>query len=290
MANLSGTEFGILLLSFANILLIILLGVVLGWIYLRGLVNPKQPEQPSATATPNPADTAANAQDEEATQNTNLLLCDMLADLQEHCIAPIDSALSESFELVTSIDGLDATQYPQWQADHQEQLQSLLERRKELEFQVDDLKGKLDRAHKLVTTLHGQNRKLGCNEKKLTQLQVQQQHLQEEMAELRKQRSKASEDLQTSKRDLRDARLKLTEDREQHAAEQLALEKRRDQLEKETALLRTQLEREREVLVRTMVEKEFIETEFIGADAATDELRRIKAEYQKLKDQLAPKA
>lgn len=110
------------------------------------------------------------------------------------------------------------------------------------------------------------------------------------MAELRKQRSKASEDLQTSKRDLRDARLKLTEDREQHAAEQLALEKRRDQLEKETALLRTQLEREREVLVRTMVEKEFIETEFIGADAATDELRRIKAEYQKLKDQLAPKA
>lgn len=165
MANLSGTEFGILLLSFANILLIILLGVVLGWIYLRGLVNPKQPEQPSATATPNPADTAANAQDEEATQNTNLLLCDMLADLQEHCIAPIDSALSESFELVTSIDGLDATQYPQWQADHQEQLQSLLERRKELEFQVDDLKGKLDRAHKLVTTLHGQNRKLGGNEK-----------------------------------------------------------------------------------------------------------------------------
>ncbi len=285
LGNLGGSELGILLLSFANLLLILLLAAVLGWLYLRPAAG-----KSNAEAEPAAADSPEAQAEAAAEQSNGLLLSDMLADLNQHCIEPLDQALSDSLQLVSSMDGLQAEQYPQWQHEHGGELQALLDQRAELEFQIDDLKSKLDRAHKLVTTLHGQNRKLGGAEKKLSHLQVQQQHLQEEMAQLRNAREESARLLKKSQRELRESRQELLDERDRRQHESSEQERLRLMLQQEAELLRKQLERERDVLARTLVEKDFIETAFIGADAATDELRQIKQEYAKLQQQLATRA
>ncbi len=269
--DFSANDLGILLLGLTNFVLVMLNVSLVAWIYLRspGL-------SPKNVATPNTESEPLFSADDD------LDLADMLNEVGAQSIAPLGEAFNSSMQLVSSIDGLEPAQYPQWRSDHQAQITELMEHRKDLEFQLEDLKTKLDRAHKVMTNLHAQNRKLQKNEGQSTTLHVRVQHLTEEMGRMREQREQASKDAAEAQRDLQESQRELKKQSNQMQAEREELERSNKLLREETQLLRVQLEREREVLSRTLVEKDFIETVFLETDAATDQLRQFKSDYEEL--------
>lgn len=267
----SGNDLGILFMGLANFVLVMLNVALVAWIYLRwpGLTN--KPEQDAQVET----EPLFSADDD-------LDLGDMLDALSQQRIAPIGQAFNSSMHLVSSIGAVEPAQYPQWRSDHQAEINALVERRSELEFQLEDLKTKLDRAHKVMTSLHAQNRKLQSSEGQSSQLQVRVQHLNEEMARLREQRELAAKETAGVRKELQEAQRQSKSQINQLHSQREELERLNKLLREESDLLRVQLEREREVLSRTLVEKEFIETVFLETDAATDQLRQFKSDYEEL--------
>lgn len=327
MSDLSHLELGIMLAVAANLLLVAIVAGLTAWIYLQ--LSNRQP--------PDEVEQAQQADAAEARANT-ILLTDMLNEVSEHSVEPFDKALSQGYELASSIEGVTAANYAEWKLQHQAELDALLANRAEMEFKLDDLKAKLDRAHKLVTTLHAQKRqtdsrvdKLGSLHAKVEQLKEQMTHLQtkgeqgqDDVTELRKQLLNSKQQLsevenqlqvyeeqgrqqQVKFQHVREEMAYLQTQREQSLAE--AVELRRllsdakqqglDQVEhhhreieeqnrlltllrEESELLRGQLERERDVLSRTLLEKDFIESAFLETDAATDQLLKFKSDYEEL--------
>jgi chromosome segregation ATPase len=286
MASYNATELGILLVCATNLVLALLLGIVFYRSYLRSAAQPptdNQTDEQRAWVTR--AETLRRTQNDQS-EDDSILLSDMLSELSSISIDPLEQALDSSMHLVTGLNGLDPQQYPQWQQDHQAEISTLLAQRNELEAQIGEFKTKLDRSHKLVTTLHGQNRQMSAKTGKLSNLQARQQQLADDLSELRRQNEQASKELRHSHRTLQDAKLQLQEQRQQHEVEhesQMLLQKH---LRLETEQLLQQLENERAVLSRTLVEKEFIESAFIDNDATTDavtvELRQLKHDHQAL--------
>lgn len=286
MASYNATELGILLVCATNLVLALLLVVLFYRSYLRDANQP-----PADAQTDEQRAWVARSEILRRTQNDqsdddNILLSDMLSELSSISIDPLEQAIDSSMHLISGLDGLDAQQYPQWQHDHQQEISTLLAQRNELETQLNEFKTKLDRSHKLVTTLHGQNRQMSAKTGKISNLQVRQQQLADDLSELRRQNEQASKELRHSHRTLQDAKLQLQEQRTQHEVEhesQMLLQKH---LRQETEQLLQQLENERAVLSRTLVEKDFIESAFIDNDAASDavsvELRQLKREHQAL--------
>ena len=286
MASYNATELGILLVCATNLVLALLLVVLFYRSYLRDANQP-----PADAQTDEQRAWVARSEILRRTQNDqsdddNILLSDMLSELSSISIDPLEQAIDSSMHLVSGLDGLDAQQYPQWQHDHQQEISTLLAQRNELETQLSEFKTKLDRSHKLVTTLHGQNRQMSAKTGKISNLQVRQQQLADDLSELRRQNEQASKELRHSHRTLQDAKLQLQEQRTQHEVKhesQMLLQKH---LRQETEQLLQQLENERAVLSRTLVEKDFIESAFIDNDAASDavsvELRQLKREHQAL--------
>lgn len=326
MSDLSHLELGIMLAVAANLLLVAVVAGLVAWIYLQSRSQQSSvADQEEQTAT------------SEALAN-NILLTDMLAEVSEHSIEPLDKALSQGFDLASSIDGLAEANYPDWKLQHQSELDDLIASRTELEFKLEDLKGKLDRAHKLVTTLHAHKRQSDSRDDKLGTLQIKVKHLKEQLTQLHTQREQSlgetaelRQQLKNSKRHIKEVENQLLALEEQarqqqvkfqHLREEMArlqtlreeslaeaIESRRllndskqsglDQIDKhrreieeqnrlqtllreEAVLLRAQLDREREVLSRTLLEKDFIESAFLETDAATDQLLKFKSDYEEL--------
>lgn len=326
MSDLSHLELGIMLAVAANLLLVAVVAGLTAWIYLQ--LSARKPQEAEQSQQAEITETLAN----------NILLTDMLAEVSEHSIEPFDKALSQGFELASSIDGLAEANYAQWKLQHQSELDALLANRAEMEFKLDDLKAKLDRAHKLVTTLHAHKRQTDSRDDKLGTLQVKLQHLKEQLTHLQTQReqslgetSELNQQLKQSKRyvkelenqardfeeqkrqqqvkfqHLREEMGHLQTQREQSLTESIELrrllndakqsgldqiDKHRREIEEqnrlltllreESELLRGQLERERDVLSRTLLEKDFIESAFLETDAATDQLLKFKSDYEEL--------
>jgi chromosome segregation ATPase len=276
MSSYNATELGILLVCATNLVLAILLGIMFYRSYLRS-PDSTGTEHRSWLSRAKKSSTTAND-----TGDDSLLLSDMLSELSAISIDPLDQALGSSLQLVADINGLDQQQYPQWKEEHQNEITSLLAQRDELEGQLSEFKTKLDRAHKLVTTLHAQNRQMTAKVGKVSSLQARQQQLNDELSQLRQQNEQASKELRNSKRTLQDANLQLQEQRQQHEAEHASQMRLQQHLRETTEQLQQQLEGERAVLSRTLVEKDFIETAFIDTDALTDELRQLKLDYHTL--------
>ncbi|WP_296125225.1 hypothetical protein [Pseudomonas sp. Ga0074129] len=326
MSDLSHLELGIMLAVAANLLLVAVVAGLVAWIYMQ-----------SCSAAKGVVDDAQELSASEEL-SSNILLTDMLAEVSEHSLEPFDKALNQSFELASSIDGLADENYPAWKLQHQPDLDALIAGRAELEFKLEDLKNKLDRAHKLITTLHAQKRQTDTRDDKLNTLHAKFQHLKEEMAHLKSQRehglSEATDlqrQLKVTKQHAKEAEIQLHAVEEQgrlqlvkmqHLKEQMAhLQTQREQssaeatelrrllsetkqlgqeqknhhlqeveeqnrlqtlLREEAELLRVQLDREREVLSRTLLEKDFIESAFLETDAATDQLLKFKSDYEEL--------
>ncbi|WAC44165.1 hypothetical protein OU997_18290 [Pseudomonas sp. SL4(2022)] len=327
MSDLSHLELGIMLAVAANLLLVAVVAGLTAWIYF----------QLSARKPPQEAEQTQQAEASEIRAN-NILLTDMLNEVSEHSIEPFDQALSQGYELVSSIEGVTEANYAEWKLQHQSELDALIANRAEMEFKLDDLKAKLDRAHKLVTTLHAYKRQTDSRDDKLGTLQVKLQHLKEQMTHVQTERehslgeaSELNQQLKQSKHQVKEVESQLhvleeqarqqqvkfqhlreemghlQNQREQSLAE--AMELRRllsdtkqqglDQVEhhrreveeqnrlqtllrEEAELLRGQLERERDVLSRTLLEKDFIESAFLETDAATDQLLKFKSDYEEL--------
>jgi hypothetical protein len=280
MGSYDTTELGILLVCATNLVLAALLCILFYRSYLHNAESASSgPHRRWLRRAKQPEPAVAN----EAIIEERLLLSDMLSELSEFSIEPLDLALSNSMQLVSDINGLEQQQYPQWKQDNQHELSALLAKRDELETQLGDFKDKLARSHKLVTTLHGQNREMIAKVGKVSNLQSRQQQLNQELSQLREEHSLASKELRSAKRSLQDANIQLQQQRQEHEAEHQAQVLLQEHLRKECDHLMKQLEGERAVMVRTLVEKDFIETAFIETDAATDELRQLKLEYQALK-------
>lgn len=276
MSSYTTTELGILLVCATNLVLAILLGIMFYRSYLRS---------PDSADTEHSAWLSRAKKPRTSTNDTgddSLLLSDMLSELSAISIDPLDQALGSSLQLVADIDGLDPQQYPQWKHEHQSEITALLAQRDELEAQLGEFKTKLDRSHKLVTTLHGKNRQMTAKIGKVSSLQARQQQLNDELTQLRQQNEQASKELRNSKRTLQDANLQMQEQRQQHEAEHASQMRLQQHLRETTEQLQQQLEGERAVLSRTLVEKDFIETAFIDTDALTDELRQLKLDYHTL--------
>ena len=176
MSDLSHLELGIMLAVAANLLLVAVVAGLVAWIYMQSGRAPKG--------------VVEDAQELNASEtlSSNILLTDMLAEVSEHSVEPFDKALNQSFELASSIDGLADESYPAWKLQHQPDLDALITGRAELEFKLEDLKNKLDRAHKLITTLHAQKRQTDSRDDKLNTVHVKIQHLKEEMFHLQAKR------------------------------------------------------------------------------------------------------
>ena len=276
MSSYTTTELGILLVCATNLVLAILLGILFYRSYLRS-PDSADTEHRSWLSRAKKSRTSSND-----TGDDSLLLSDMLSELSAISIDPLDQALGSSLQLVADIDGLDPQHYPQWKHEHQREITALLAQRDELEAQLGEFKTKLDRSHKLVTTLHGQNRQMTAKIGKVSSLQARQQQLNDELSQLRQQNEQASKELRNSKRTLQDANLQMQEQRQQHEAEHASQMRLQQHLRETTEQLQQQLEGERAVLSRTLVEKDFIETAFIDTDALTDELRQLKLDYHTL--------
>ncbi|MFZ3185972.1 MAG: hypothetical protein A2Y50_09480 [Pseudomonadales bacterium RIFCSPLOWO2_12_59_9] len=276
MSSYNTTELGILLVCVTNLVLAILLGIMFYRSYLRSPDSAGTGHRAWLSRTKKSSASASDTGDD------SLLLSDMLSELSAISIDPLDQALSSSLQLVADINGLDQQQYPQWKHEHQSEITALLAQRAELEAQLEEFKTKLNRSHKLVTTLHGQNRQMTAKVGKVSSLQARQQQLNDELSQLRQQNEQASKELRNSKRTLQDANLQMQEQRQQHEAEHASQMRLQQHLRETTEQLQQQLEGERAVLSRTLVEKDFIETAFIDTDALTDELRQLKLDYHAL--------
>lgn len=221
---------------------------------------------------------AAPVPDEDATA----LLQDMMADLDPQGLAPIDRALSQGLGLVSAIQGVSDAQYPAWKAAHQGQIDELVARRDRLEHDVTDLKEKLERAHRLVTTLHAKNRRLSGAQGQVDHLEVMNNALHEELNKAKQKRRELEQELEQRHGLLAEKHAELAKATGLLQVQAQQQEKLQQHWQAEIDALRNELLKEREVLSRTLVEKDFVETVYIETDAKIDELKLLQRELQRL--------
>ncbi|MBB2896483.1 hypothetical protein [Pseudomonas sp. AS2.8] len=261
-------EWGFLLVTLSNVLLIALVLTLL-WQRLfprpEALVEEREaPEPGEPLPLTSQAETAAN----------------LIDAARQADVEPLGQAMSDSLDLVGRLDGVEGDDYPDWKKTNQPYIDDLLAHRENLEFKLDDLKSKLDRAHKLVTNLHVQNREMRGAEAKLQRLSLEHDRVQGTLLEMRRERDQLKATVQRLGEDL----LRL---RQQPTAPAAAASSEVDgQLQEELETLRESLEEERAKLSRTLVEKEFIEQVFIDTDAVTDSYQALQHEHAALQEQL----
>lgn len=266
--GLSGLELGMLLAVAANLLLVALVVGLIAWIWF----------QPDLRK-----DFVSSATEAETVAASNgVLLSDMLAEVSGQSMAPFNQALDQGFQLASSIEGVVDANYSAWKAQHQPEIDALIATRDDLEFKLQDLKSKLDRAHKVVTSLHAHKRQSDSREDKFTTLQVTVQHLKEELVHLQSHREQSLSEAAELRRQLKHNKQLVQEQLDSHGREIEEQNRLQALLREEAELLRVQLERERDILSRTLIEKDFIEGAFLETDAATDQLLQFKSDYEEL--------
>jgi len=271
MADSRFVEWGFLLVTLSNVLLIALVLTLL-WqrLFPRPEAAVEDPEVPAASAPGAPL--PLTSQTETA---ASLIDAARQADVE-----PLGQAISDSLDLVGRLDGVGGDDYPDWKKTNQPYIDDLLSHRESLEFKLDDLKSKLDRAHKLITNLHVQNREMRGAEAKLQRLSLDHDRVQGTLLEVRRERDQLKVKVQRLGEEL----LRL---RQQPAAPAAAGVAEVDgRLQEELETLRESLEEERAKLSRTLVEKEFIEQVFIDTDAVTDSYQALQQEHAALQEQL----
>lgn len=206
----------------------------------------------------------------------------VMAELDPEQLSPIDQALSQSLGLVGSVQTVAEADYPAWKAAHQGEIDALLARREQLERDVAELKDKLTRAHKLVATLHAKNRRLGPFESEAQHLAVMNNSLSEELAKAKQQRRELEQELEQQYRLSSDKHAELVKTKGLLQLQAQQQETVRQQLQAEIDSLNADLLKERDILSRTLVEKDFIETVYVETDASLDELKRLQAELLQL--------
>ncbi|AXA66441.1 hypothetical protein [Pseudomonas oryzihabitans] len=261
-------EWGFLLVTLSNVLLIAL---VLTLLWQR--LFPRSEAAVEESETPKPGEPQLLTSQAETA--AGLIDAARQADV-EH----LGQAMSDSLDLVGRLDGVEGDDYPDWKKTNQPYIDDLLAHRENLEFKLDDLKSKLDRAHKLVTNLHVQNREMRGAEAKLQRLSLEHDRVQGTLLEMRRERDQLKATVQRLGEDL----LQL---RQQPTTPAVAASPELDgHLQEELETLRESLEAERAKLSRTLVEKEFIEQVFIDTDAVTDSYQALQHEHAALQEQL----
>jgi len=261
-------EWGFLLVTLSNVLLIAL---VLTLLWQRLFPRPEAAVEESET--PEPGEPLSLTSQAETA--ASLIDAARQADVE-----PLGQAVSDSLDLVGRLDGVEGDDYPDWKKTNQPYIDDLLAHRENLEFKLDDLKSKLDRAHKLVTNLHVQNREMRGAEAKLQRLSLEHDRVQGTLLEMRSERDQLKATVQRLGEDL----LQL---RQQPTTPAGAASPELDgHLQEELETLRESLEAERAKLSRTLVEKEFIEQVFIDTDAVTDSYQALQHEHAALQEQL----
>lgn len=271
MADSRFVEWGFLLVTLSNVLLIALVLTLL-WqrLFPRPEAAVEDPEVPAASAPSAPLPLTSQAE-----TAASLIDAARQADVE-----PLGQAISDSLDLVGRLDGVGGDDYPDWKKTNQPYIDDLLSHRESLEFKLDDLKSKLDRAHKLITNLHVQNREMRGAEAKLQRLSLDHDRVQGTLLEVRRERDQLKVKVQRLGEEL----LRL---RQQPAAPAAAGVAEVDgRLQEELETLRESLEEERAKLSRTLVEKEFIEQVFIDTDAVTDSYQALQQEHAALQEQL----
>ena len=271
MADSRFIEWGFLLVTLSNVLLIALVLTLL-WqrLFPRPEAAVEDPEVPAVSAPGEPLPLTSQAE-----TAASLIDAARQADVE-----PLGQAISDSLDLVGRLDGVGGDDYPDWKKTNQPYIDDLLSHRESLEFKLHDLKSKLDRAHKLITNLHVQNREMRGAEAKLQRLSLDHDRVQGTLLEVRRERDQLKVKVQRLGEEL----LRL---RQQPAAPAAAGVAEVDgRLQEELETLRESLEEERAKLSRTLVEKEFIEQVFIDTDAVTDSYQALQQEHAALQEQL----
>lgn len=271
MADSRFVEWGFLLVTLSNVLLIALVLTLL-WqrLFPRPEAGVEDLEVPAVSAPGEPLPLTSQAE-----TAASLIDAARQADVE-----PLGQAISDSLDLVGRLDGVAGDDYPDWKKTNQPYIDDLLSHRESLEFKLDDLKSKLDRAHKLITNLHVQNREMRGAEAKLQRLSLDHDRVQGTLLEVRRERDQLKVKVQRLGEEL----LRL---RQQPAAPAAAGVAEVDgRLQEELENLRESLEEERAKLSRTLVEKEFIEQVFIDTDAVTDSYQALQQEHAALQEQL----
>ncbi len=283
MADYRLVEWGFLLVTGSNVLLI---GLVLTLLWQRLFPRTREAdEHPSDAAQPEDAvsagPTAASAAeltpDSQAQAAANLI-----QSAQQQDVLPLGQAMSDSLDLMGRLDEVDGEAYPDWKKTNQAQIDELLSNREDLDFKLDDLKSKLDRAHKLVTSLHGQNREMRGAEAKFQRLSQEHGLIQTYLTETRRERDGLKVTVERLKAELEQLRQRSAAV-PPSAAEPPAVD---EEVQHELEVLRESLEEERAKLSRTLVEKEFIEQVYIDTDAVTDDYQALLREHAALQEQL----
>lgn len=267
MADSRFVEWGFLLVTLSNVLLIAL---VLSLLWQRLF--------PRAAQAANTA--AAEVSEDPAPDTPAQVAAGLIEAAQRQNVLPLGQAMTDSLDLVGRLDDVDGAAYPDWKKTNQPHIDDLLSNREEFEFKLDDLKAKLDRAHKLVTNLHSQNREMRSAEANLHRMTLKHDRLQDQLTETRHERDK----LRTTVEQLG---IELAKLRRQHnPPASIEAPEVGEEVKHELETLRESLEEERAKLSRTLVEKEFIEQVYIDTDAVTDDYQALQREHAALQEQL----
>lgn len=259
-------EWGFLLVTLSNVLLIAL---VMTLLWQRLFPPPVAVAEDEEAAEPGES-LALGSQAETAAS--------LIDDARQADVEPLGQAMSDSLDLVGRLDGVEGDDYPDWKKTNQPYIDDLLSHRENLEFRLDDLKSKLDRAHKLISNLHVQNREMRGAEAKLQRLSLDHDRVQGALLEMRRERDQLKTKVQWLGEELLRQRQQL--------AAPAATPEGDGRLQEELETLRESLEEERAKLSRTLVEKEFIEQVFIDTDAVTDNYQALQREHAALQEQL----
>lgn len=262
-------EWGFLLVTLSNVLLIAL---VLTLLWQRLFPPPVAVAEDEEAAEPGePGESLALGSQAETAAS-------LIDDARQADVEPLGQAMNDSLDLVGRLDGVEGDDYPDWKKTNQPYIDDLLSHRENLEFRLDDLKSKLDRAHKLISNLHVQNREMRGAEAKLQRLSLDHDRVQGALLEIRRERDQLKTKVQRLGEE-------LLRQRQQPAATAAAPEGD-GRLQEELETLRESLEEERAKLSRTLVEKAFIEQVFIDTDAVTDNYQALQREHAALQEQL----
>lgn len=260
-------EWGFLLVTASNVLLIAL---VLSLLWQR--LFPRADQVAVAEA--------GEANEAPAPDTPAQVAAGLIENAQRQNVVPLGQAMTDSLDLVGRLDEVDGAAYPDWKKTNQPHIDDLLSNREEFEFKLDDLKAKLDRAHKLVTNLHSQNREMRGAEAQLHRLTLKHDRLQEQLTETRHER----DGLRATVEQLG---IELAQLRRRHEAPAaVAAPAVDEEVKHELETLRESLEEERAKLSRTLVEKQFIEQVYIDTDAVTDDYQALQREHAALREQL----
>lgn len=258
-------EWGFLLVTLSNVLLIAL---VMTLLWQRLFPPPVAVAEDEEAAEPGES-LALGSQAETAAS--------LIDDARQADVEPLGQVMSDSLDLVGRLDGVEGDDYPDWKKTNQPYIDDLLSHRENLEFRLDDLKSKLDRAHKLISNLHVQNREMRGAEAKLQRLSLDHDRVQGALLEMRRERDQLKTKVQRLGEELLRQRQQLAP---------AAAPEGDGRLQEELETLRESLEEERAKLSRTLVEKEFIEQVFIDTDAVTDNYQALQREHAALQEQL----